>query len=201
MAVFEKRDVPQWIAATYHALPNCDLLTETCLGVLVSLNYNRGVGGYNLSGDRYTEMRQIKEAMATRRFVDIPDLLDKMARLWPNNGVGTRRHKEAALFREGLKEELDPTPAPAPLPPDPQVIASNREEQPARTPQPTTTPAQHTTTGAIVLGGVAAGQKAAEHGFSPAAIAAIVGASVVVAGVVWLIWYRDRNPTPAPASS
>src|SRR4051812_4531830 len=65
-AVFLQRDVPQWTATLYRSVPNCDDLTPTCLGVEVGLIYNRGAGGFNSPGDRYTEMRAIKADMAAK---------------------------------------------------------------------------------------------------------------------------------------
>jgi|GEM_PF-5971195 len=196
MAVFTNRDIPQWIAATVHALPNCALLSPTCLGVLVSLNYNRGTGGYTADGDRYREMRAIKAAMAAKNFKAIPALLDSMARLW-TSGVAGRRHREADLFREGLIEQV-PAPIPPLLPsaPDPDVIASSRPDAPARTKPPATSNAQNTTTGAIVVGGVVAAEQAHAHGLVSIESALLIGGAFIAAGIVtWLLWYQNRNPT------
>lgn len=189
MAVFMGRDVPQWTSATVRALPNCDLLTPTCLGVLVSLDYNRGVAGYTASGDRYDEMRSIKSAMVARNFGAIPGYLDSMARLW-TSGVAGRRHREADLFRQGMGEAMAPTTVALPEP-DPDVIASSQSDKPARTKPPATTPAQHGTAGAIVAGPVTA---AAHYGLSPSQIAFVVVASIMLAAGVWMLWYQNRNP-------
>jgi hypothetical protein len=189
-SVFMNRDIPSWIAATARALPNCALLSPTCLGVLTSLDYNRGTGGYSAAGDRYLEMRQIKAAMASKDFAAIPGYLDHMARLW-SSGVAGRRHREAALFREGLKESVSTTPAPVPPPPDPDVIGSSKPDQPARTKPPATTPAQHGSAGAIIVG-----TQAGAHwlGFSGSNLVLLTVASIVIAGGVWFAWYRNRNP-------
>lgn len=197
MKVFRNRDIPQWIAATYRALPNCDLLSPTCLGVIVGLNYNRGVGGYTMSGDRYTEMRGIKEAMRTRNFTAIPALLDSMARIWEGtstSGVAGRRHREADLFREGLKEQVPVTNATTPSPStvDTSVVEANRPDAPARTKPPATTPAQNGTTGVIFGGG---GWLATHMGLTGTSLALALIAVVVVGGGVWYAWYKNRNPS------
>lgn len=196
--VFLKRDVPQWTATVYKALgSNCDFLTPTCLGIEVGLAYNRGAGGFNSPGDRYVEMRAIKADVVAKRFTDIPDQHDKMARLWVGTsvaGVAGRRHREAKLFREGLKEtpaDIKTVPVPT-VEPEPDVIDSNRPDQRARTPQPKTTPAQHGTAASVGAGPPAAAKQA---GFSDEAVALIAGLSIAAAIVVWVLWYRNRNPT------
>lgn len=194
MAVFRGRDIPQWIAATVRALPNCDQLSETCLGVIVSLNYNRGTAGYTLGGDRYAEMRGIKQAMIAKRFDTIPALLDSMARLWPGSGVAGRRRREADLFRAGLKE---PKPAPSgkPADPDPDVIASSKPDQGARTKPPATSNTQNGSTGAIVVGGTIGAGYAHAHGLISTDVALFVGFLAVLAGITaWWMWYKNRNP-------
>lgn len=196
-AVFMERDVPQWTATLYRSLgPNCDLLTPTCLGVEVGLIYNRGAGGFNMAGDRYTEMRQIKAAVADKRFPAIPAYHDSMARIWEGTsvaGVAGRRHREAALFREGMKEtgEIKTVTVPK-SEPDPDVIASNRADERARTPQPKTTPTQNGTT-AGTAGAPGAAAKAA--GFSNGDVAMVVVISILAAAIIWFAWYRNRNPT------
>ncbi len=194
MAVFMNRDLPQWIAATLHALPHCDLLSPTCLGVLVSLNYNRGTGGYTAPGDRYTEMRAIRSAMANETFGTIPALLDQMARLW-TSGVAGRRHREAALFREGLKEPMGQPPVTPPAL-DPHVTTPIRPDSPARTKPPATTNAQNSTTSAIIVGGSVAAQQAQAQGLISIETAIVLAATCIVGGAItWTLWYRNRNPS------
>jgi hypothetical protein len=193
MAVFMGRDVPNWIAATVRALPNCDLLSPTCLGVLVSLNYNRGTGGYTAGGDRNSEMRGIKAAMIAKRFDAIPALLDSMARLWPGSGVSGRRHREADLFRAGLKEA--PGKGGVTAPPDGDVIASSRPDAPARTRPAAASKTQNGTTGGLIVGGTIAAQQAHAHGLISGEAALFLGFLAVLAGVTaWVLWYRNRNP-------
>lgn len=195
MAVFMGRDVPSWIAATVRSLPNCDLLSETCLGVIVSLNYNRGTGGYTSAGDRYTEMRGIKQAMASKRFDAIPALLDSMARLWPGSGVSGRRHREADLFRAGLKEPVPARGSIIAVEPNADVIASSRPDATARTKPAATSKTQNGTTGAVVIGGTIAAQQLHAHGMLSGEVALFVGFLAVLAGITaWVVWYRNRNP-------
>jgi hypothetical protein len=96
--VFLNNDIPSWLATNDHLLPNMIKLSPNRRGVLLSLSYNRGAS-YNLQGDRYREMRQIKSDMANEKFNDISAQLRSMARLWPvGNGVHSRRYREANLW-------------------------------------------------------------------------------------------------------
>lgn len=100
--VFLHVDMPAWIATARKTLPNTELLSPDCLGIMVSLIYNRGAS-FDRAGDRYWEMRTIKADMAGKNFKDIPNQLRSMARLWPvSNGVHGRRLREAAIFEKGL---------------------------------------------------------------------------------------------------
>src|SRR5215471_4173001 len=80
-------------------------LPPLCFGVLVSLVYNRGASltdSTSRPGDRQ-EMRDIRDAVASRQFDKIPGLLRSMERLWPlGNGLRSRREQEAELFEAGL---------------------------------------------------------------------------------------------------
>jgi hypothetical protein len=197
MAVFMNRDVPQWIAAVYQAVPNCDLLSPTCLGVLVSLAYNRGAGGFNSSSDRFREMRQIKTLMAQRRFKEIPDQIDSMARLW-TNGVAGRRKREATMFREGLLESAKQAPGQVSAP-DHSVLIDSQPDRTARTPQPTTTNSQNATTGGIVVATAGAAQQASAHGYNWGVVIGIGVVGLIIAGIVWGLWYSQRNEEVHPA--
>jgi hypothetical protein len=107
--VFRSVDIPRWEAIVYHALPNADALAPDSYGALVSLAFNRGAS-FDKSGDRYTEMRNIKQHMADKRFDLIPAEFRSMKRVW----IGTslehdmtqRREAEAVLFEQGLKEHV-----------------------------------------------------------------------------------------------
>lgn len=98
--VFLHNDMPEWIATCEKYLPNFDKLSPDCKGALVSLAYNRGPS-FDMIGDRYREMRNIKADMAVQHFADIPTQFRSMARLW-TGGVHDRRFREAALFQRGL---------------------------------------------------------------------------------------------------
>jgi hypothetical protein len=102
MAVFMGRDMPKWEAIVAKALPNTNKLAPDSFGALVSLAYNRGASFSN-AGDRYREMRAIKDHMAKEQFAEIPGEFRSMRRLWPNvTGLRNRRDHEAALFEKGL---------------------------------------------------------------------------------------------------
>lgn len=101
-AVFRSRSAPLYTALTEHSLANTDSLGPDSLGALVSLVYNRGASFDNV-GDRYIEMRAIRDHMQAKAFASIPDELRKMARLWPDTpGLQKRRAAEAELFARDL---------------------------------------------------------------------------------------------------
>lgn len=111
MHVFENVDMPRWVNIVKSKLPNCDELNEDCMGALVSLAYNRGPS-FDKDGDRYREMRAIKQHMRDKTFSLIPNELRSMARLWQGSsvrGLVTRRNAEADLFEQGLSK-MKPVP-------------------------------------------------------------------------------------------
>jgi hypothetical protein len=103
---FTLREIPKWENRVRLALPNYDdLPSDDCRGVLVSLSYNRGTGGYNSTLPRFTEMRNIRVAMEQKQYNLIPALISSMVRLWPNvYDLRHRRILESRLFAEGLQE-------------------------------------------------------------------------------------------------
>ena len=102
MAVFLGRDMPKWEATVAKALPNAAQLAPDSFGALVSLAYNRGPS-FSTAGDRYREMRAIRDHLANQQFAEIPDDIRSMKRLWPNVvGLRNRRDHEAKLFEKGL---------------------------------------------------------------------------------------------------
>lgn len=102
LEIFLDNDMPNWIATVQKVLLNTNLLSPDCLGVLVSIAYNRGAS-FHAAGDRYKEMRAISTDMFMKNFKDIPNQIRSMARLWPStNGVHSRRLREANLFEKGL---------------------------------------------------------------------------------------------------
>lgn len=124
-AVFVGRDVPKWTATVQRDLPNTDLLPPDCLGVLVSVAFNRGAS-FDLAGDRYREMRAIKADMASKNFAGIPAQIRSMKRLWPagtadHADLVNRREHEAALFERALAGHAAPAAAPEVTPASPSA--------------------------------------------------------------------------------
>jgi GH24 family phage-related lysozyme (muramidase) len=103
---FRKNVLPRYVAETIAVLPNAEKLTNDCLGAMVSLVYNRGAS-FRKDGERYREMRAIRQHMLDEKYDLIPIEIRKMIRLWkdkPNlGGLVKRRKLEAALFEKGLK--------------------------------------------------------------------------------------------------
>lgn len=192
--VFANRDVPQWTAAVISRVPKAGELSDTCLGVQVSIAYNRGAAGFDLSGDRYTEMRQMKAHIQGGFLPQVADDIRSMKRLWPAvKGLRDRRDHEADLWTRGLTMAPDPASvAPAPATNDPSVPLN---PGPARTKPPATSKTQQTTTGAVIIGGTVAAQQAHAHGLLSPGLAIFAGFLAVLGGVTaWVLWYRNRNP-------
>jgi hypothetical protein len=105
--VFLGRSLPQSVGETRNVFRRSADMPRLCLGVLVSLVYNRGASmtdSVSNPGNR-KEMREIRDAIAAGRFSDIPMLLRSMKRLWPEaNGLRDRREREAKLFEIGLSD-------------------------------------------------------------------------------------------------
>jgi GH24 family phage-related lysozyme (muramidase) len=103
--VFVRRSLPAEITLTRATFHGPVALRPLCLGVLVSLVYNRGnrmADSRDYPGNR-KEMRDIRDAVAAGRLGDVPAALRAMKRLWPEgNGLRDRREREAKLFEEGL---------------------------------------------------------------------------------------------------
>ncbi|MBI3435686.1 MAG: hypothetical protein HY056_11520 [Proteobacteria bacterium] len=102
-AVHRRRVIPRWVSLVERSLGNTARIGADCLGALVSLTYNRGAS-FTKDGDRYREMRAIREHMAAKEFARIPGELRAMRRLWPEvPGLQARRNQEAKLFEDGLR--------------------------------------------------------------------------------------------------
>lgn len=101
-----RRTLPQEITSTrgVFVANAAKPLPRLCLGMLVSLVYNRGTSmADNSPDDRRREMRQIRDALAIGNYDAIPDLFRSMRRLWQvGNGLRARREREAELFEAGL---------------------------------------------------------------------------------------------------
>ncbi|MEY9674560.1 peptidoglycan-binding protein [Bradyrhizobium elkanii] len=122
--VFSNHVVPRYLAICRRLLPGFDKLSPDCVGVILSIAFNRDASGFNMPGTRWTEMRQIKACIASGELAKIPGLIRSMKRLWPNErGLRDRRNDEAALFEHGLavahplEAALLPT-MPEPISPD-----------------------------------------------------------------------------------
>lgn len=110
--VFDVTTLPKFTVLTFKSLPELlDLanagLHGDCVGVLVSLVFNRGAS-FHKAGDRYREMRAIRQAIQTGTSAslgEIPRHLRDMKRIWRNQGLDgllARREDEAKLFERGL---------------------------------------------------------------------------------------------------
>lgn len=110
--VFQSESVPRFLDLAHRSLPSLLELHPHCVGTILSLVFNRGAS-FSLAGDRYREMRAIKQLMDQRSYAGVPDQIRSMARLWTSTGLKQRRKDEAALFERGLKAL-----------PVPQVVAS-----------------------------------------------------------------------------
>lgn len=199
--VFAKRDVPQWASLVNKVLPNCDKLNSTCFGVLVSLSYNRGTGGFNSSTDRNKEMVEIKTYMKNQQFDKIPDALRRMARIWPNlPGLQKRRKREADLFEQGLKlgtKLVEAKKVEIVDNPDDLVILSSSVDALARTPVEETKSsniaAKTTTTTGIAL--VSSTGIATAHNYgAPTSTLIIVGVcAVIIAATAWIVLSKRKK--------
>lgn len=105
--VFIRKTLPQEVSNTRRTFARCEELPPLCLGMLVSLVYNRGtsmIDSKDSPGNR-KEMRDIRAAVAAGRFADVPAALRSMKRLWPKlKGLRDRREHEALLFEQGLAQ-------------------------------------------------------------------------------------------------
>lgn len=102
IAVHGGKVIPRLTDAVVRALPNCRMLSPDCLGALVSLSRDRGVT-YQQAGDRFTEMRAIREHMTALHFSRIAGEIRAMKRLSPDHAAFTdRREREAKFFEDGL---------------------------------------------------------------------------------------------------
>ncbi|MDR3525404.1 MAG: hypothetical protein P4L66_15035 [Acetobacteraceae bacterium] len=108
-SVFEARDIPRTCMLTEGAFLNTDKISADSFGALVSLIFNRGAGMTDTTpGDRL-EMRQIRDAMQSGDFAQVPGFIRAMKRLWVGRGLDgllARRDAEADLFQAGLTSQL-----------------------------------------------------------------------------------------------
>jgi hypothetical protein len=104
---FDNAKFPDILRQMYAALDNLDKMHPHCRAALLSLTFNRGPA-FNLQGDRFREMRDIRDAMTAGQpadFARIPALFRSMVRIWgAESSLAERRKGEADLFQAGLDE-------------------------------------------------------------------------------------------------
>lgn len=179
--VFDNIDVPEWTNRVIQHIPKAADLPCECLGVLTGLAYNRGAS-FDNQGARYVEMRNIKTHIQSGTPERVSDDLRSMKRLWPNMaGLRIRRDKEADLWDWGLVHR------------DAPVVARSSENPDPLVPIPKTGGAE----GSATIGGggatIQAGRTAAEAGWSPAMIGAVVIGGLVVTGIAVMIIRNTRS--------
>jgi hypothetical protein len=195
MHVFANRDVPAWTSTVMRAVPGSDKLTPSCLGTLVDTAYNRGAS-FNNAGDRYREMRAIRDEVRVGNLGAVPAEFQSMKRLWPGvSGLQRRCDHRIDLWRKGMAETPGSvTLAPSPKAPESPPTGVPTNAGPARTKPSATSTAQNTTTGVIVAGGTATAKAAANAGHSTTSVITILILTALIAGSLWWAWYRNRNP-------
>ncbi len=100
--VFKTVTVPKFSRLVIATFPNARELDPHAFGALLSLVYNRGG---KLTGSKRTHMLAIRDAMAAKRYNDVPQQFLLMRQLWPEyRGLRIRRAAEAKLFEDGLVE-------------------------------------------------------------------------------------------------
>jgi hypothetical protein len=98
-SVFYASTLSRFAKLTRDTFGGVEKLPFDAQGALLSLVFNRGA---SLAGERRTEMRAIRDELASGRasLARIADLLELMQRLWPQaRGLRDRRVREAALVR------------------------------------------------------------------------------------------------------
>jgi GH24 family phage-related lysozyme (muramidase) len=98
--------LPRFARLTRDTFAGVEKLPHDAQGALLSLVFNRGT---SLTGARRTEMRAIRDELATGRasLPNIADALEAMQRLWPDaRGLRDRRAREAALVRGAKRRYL-----------------------------------------------------------------------------------------------
>jgi len=103
--VFTEVTVARFHALTKRTFPGVEQLHPNAQAALVSLVFNRG---NSLVGERRSEMRAIREAVARADYREIARQLRAMVRLWRGTdierGMSRRRNAEAALVETALKK-------------------------------------------------------------------------------------------------
>jgi hypothetical protein len=114
VSVFGSKQLSRYAALVDASLPSAKELPLDSYGALVSLVYNRGAS-FTLTGDRFNEMRAIKDLMDKREFGSIAEQIRSMKRLaGASAGLQKRRDLEAAMFERGFapsEQREDPSVA------------------------------------------------------------------------------------------
>lgn len=192
--VFEDTDIPEWTEKVCKAIPGAADLPPDCLGALVSLAYNRGIGCFTLNGDRYREGRAIRAHVLNGELSKVPSEFRSMSRLWPGKderGLPIRREKEAKLWEVGLLGRASNLPAAQPTTDKPKV----KEAPPPLAPAPKATEiakdiAVSTAKGSTGTGAGGAGAYAAGLPEWAISIIVLIGILGTLALVVYAV--RDR---------
>lgn len=189
--VFEDTDIPEWTEKVCKTIPGAADLPPDCLGALVSLAYNRGIGCFTLDGDRYREGRAIRAHVVSGDLAKVPAEIRSMSRLWPGKnerGLPIRREKEALLWESGF---LDPS------------RASGEKPRVSETPAPLEKPKQAgaadiaTGGGGLTSTGVAANQVASSGMPTWLIVAVVVGGLAATLGVLVYLRFRRLQPVLA----
>ena len=113
ITVFERSTLPKFFVELNRHIRDdvLDKLSPPCAGALVSLVFNRGAS-FQREGDRFREMRAIREALHAGNLNVVPGLFRSMKRIWagdPNlRGLLIRRDREADLFDSGISDVPQP---------------------------------------------------------------------------------------------
>lgn len=97
------KDLEKYYRLALKAWPNMDNLHELAQAALISLAYNRGTDmqkDRNDPLDRRLEMRELVEAVATKNYHLMANLINAMCRLWENqnlSGLIARRKAESKM--------------------------------------------------------------------------------------------------------
>jgi hypothetical protein len=99
MVVFRGNTIPRFMKETLQAFPKADQLHPDAFGALVSLVFNRGG---SVSGERRSEMLNIRNLVPSKNYKAIAQEIIDMKRLWHGKGLDgllKRRDEEAALIK------------------------------------------------------------------------------------------------------
>lgn len=202
--VYEKTDIPEWVARVCKAVPGAENLPPDCLGALTSIGYNRGTGGFTTpasrdSSGRYRELRAIRSHVIAGELDLVDDEIRSMKRLWPGaneRGLPIRREKEARLWVQGMAARKAGNKIALPT----EVKTKPKEDPPPLAPvQSAGKPEAGTGTGGGLIT-VGSAERAAAAGWDPWIVGGIVVGGLVVTGLaVWAVRHERGQPILARA--